>query len=120
MSSKRQLKKFIKRCCAAFAAEILIARYTFTGISTEKVHDILRKLAHLQESTLAKTNISFDYTPSETDPAEYRKLKRAYYHKAYAKLIEEFMAELDNILKEMNSALPEEAKEILKEAAQNK
>ncbi len=119
MASKRQLKKFIRRSCGAFAAEILIARHTFNGISSEKVYDILRKLAQLQETTLSKANISYDHTPKGSDAAEYRKAKRAYYHKAYSKLIEEHMEGLDGILKEMNAALPEDVKAILKEAAQN-
>lgn len=103
MANKRQLKKFIRRSCGAFAAELLMARMAFGAPTREKTTEILRNLAALQESTLEKVNVEI---PAADKP-------RAYFRK----VTEQYMDSLDEILKEMNEAMPQEFRDAVKEAA---
>lgn len=117
MANKRQLKKFIRHNCGTFAAEILMARAQFPEIDRKTVYDIVSRLAALQTRTLSRANVAFDRTRRDSEPGEYSKARSAYYHKAYRHLLDEYYAELDAILKDMNAALPADVRKVLKEAA---
>ncbi len=116
MANKRQLKKFIRNTCGALAAEIVLARAAFPSIDRKEVHDIVRDIARLQCTTLAKTGISFDKTPRDFEtPAEYHRERRAYFTKAFDRLIENFDDGVTAIIKSMNAALPEDVRMQIKQ-----
>ena len=117
MANKRQLKKFIRHNCGMFAAEILLARAEFPEIDRKTVYDIVRALASLQTRTLSRANVAYDHSRRDSDPATYRKERSAYSRKAYRRLLDEYYTSLDDILKKMNAALPENVRAMLKEAA---
>lgn len=116
MANKRQLKKFIRNFCGSAAAEILLAYGAFPTMERKKVYDIVREIAALQASSLNRVSVSFDKTPDAFDsPRQYSKARRDYYRKAYGKLIKDFDTKMIDIVKEMNEALPEEARQEIKE-----
>ncbi len=118
MANKRQLKKFVRHTCGMFAAEILMARAEFPEIDRKTVYNIVRHLASLQTRTLCRANVAYDHSRRDSEPAVYGKTRAAYYRTAYRHLLDDFYAELDTILKDMNAALPADVRKILKEAAQ--
>ncbi|MCH5222029.1 MAG: hypothetical protein J1F05_06895 [Muribaculaceae bacterium] len=118
MASKRDLKKFIRNTCGALASEIILAKVAFPVVDGKKVYDIVTKVAALQSSTISKVSVNFDKALRDfAEKAEYNKERRAYYRTAYDNLLSDFDKAVDEIIKEMNSALPEEVRQTLKEAA---
>lgn len=117
MANKRQLKKFVRHTCGMFAAEILMARAGFPEIDRKTVYDIVRRLAALQARTLQRANVAYDHSRRDSDAATYGNDRAAYFHTAYKHLLDEFYAELEAILKDMNAALPADVRTVLKEAA---
>lgn len=107
MSNKRSLKKNIRYICGDVAAECITSSYLIPGVNKEILNSAVIKTAGLQTSSLSGANVAFDKTPSSFDNiAEYRKARKAYYSAAYKALIEKFNKQLQEIVKEMNSALP--------------
>ncbi|MDE6134779.1 MAG: hypothetical protein K2F79_04315 [Muribaculaceae bacterium] len=120
MANKRELKKFVRNTCGALAAEILLARAAFPEIERQKVHDIIGEIAVLQSDTLSKATLAFAGKAdknAEGAKAKYRAEKSAYYHAAYARLLEEFDTSVREIVKHMNAALPEGVRLKIKEVA---
>lgn len=116
MANKRQLKKFIRNFCGAAASEILIARAAFPSVERRKVYDIVKEIAALQAASLNRVNLTFDKTPSAFEsPRAYTAARRAYFRAAYGKLLQEFDARMEDIVKKMNEALPEDARKEIKE-----
>ena len=64
-----------------------------------------------------KVSFAFDHLPTDF-PSEnlYRKARNAYYKKAYASLQSKFLDKVNDIVREMNAALPQEVKENNKKA----
>ncbi|MDE5629794.1 MAG: hypothetical protein K2I69_09580 [Muribaculaceae bacterium] len=115
MANKRHLKSFIREMCGTLAVEIVMAREAFPEIERKRVHDILVKIARLQSFTLRCASIGFEHTPADySSRHEYNKARSAYYRNAYKKLIEKFYVDYSDIVKEMNSALPETVREQIK------
>ncbi len=118
MSTKRQLKKFVRNTCGALAAEIILARAAFPSIDRKQVHDIVAEIASLQCTALAKISISFDKAPRDFESVvDYRRARKQYFATAYAKLLEDFDGSVNAIVKKMNAALPEDVRQTIKEAA---
>lgn len=116
MANKRQLKKFIRNFCGAAAAEILLAKAAFPEMDRKKVYDIVKKIAALQSATVHTVNLGFDKSPSAFENSrQYSKERRAYFRKAYSGLIKAFDDRMVEIVKEMNEAMPEEARREIKE-----
>lgn len=116
MSNRRQLKKYVHAVCDGLSAEISIASLAFPEINTEEVNAILNDIAALQVDTLSKVSVAFDKSKAEA-PEEYTKARRTYFRQAYGKLHEEFVNGVEEIVKRMNAALPEDVRSSFKEAA---
>lgn len=118
MANKRDLKKVINNVCADLATECLIAARYVQGVEPEKMDAVVGKLADLQAGALASISFAFDKVPSDFENLrEYHKAKSAYFRKAYNSLREKFSDRVQEIVKEMNAALPAEVKEANKKAA---
>ena len=117
MANKRELKKRIQYVCGDLAAECLLAKNFVKGVDAEAMKRIIAEIADLQISTLAKVSFAFDHLPTDF-PSEnlYRKARNAYYNKAYASLQSKFLDKVNDIVREMNAALPQEVKENNKKA----
>lgn len=112
MASKRDLKKMIRYVCGDLAAECLLAKNFVKGVDAGAMDKIIVKIADLQAQTLSTVSFSFDKKPSDFPTvAEYHKALRQYTHKAYASLNEKFLDKANEIVKEMNAALPQEVKD---------
>ncbi len=89
------------------AAEAITASYIIPNIDSAKLKDCVIKIAELQTKALEHTNVSFDKAPRDyANIAEYRKARQTYFAKAYKSLIDTFNNQVQEILHEMNSALP--------------
>lgn len=121
MANKRSLKKQIRYICGSIAGECLIAREMIEGIDTEKMNNIVLHLATLQSSAIQNVSFSFDKTPRDFDSLRsYHKAARTYHAQAYAKLRDEFNNNIQLIIKDMNSLLPQAQREENKKNASAK
>ncbi len=117
MANKRDLKKRIRCFCGDIAGECIIARAIVPGIDVTKMSDIVVKVAFLQEEALKRISFSFDKCPSDFPTRhDYNKARRAYNARAYKSLTDEFNSLIEDIVKEMNQALPAEQKAANKKA----
>lgn len=117
MSSKRVLKKEIRRVCGNLASECILAQEAFPSIDKEKMHQVVVQIATLQEHALQRVSAGFDRAKLSFDSGrEYRAARHAYYQKAFADIKEEFNSRVAEIVKEMNALLPQEVKDANKEA----
>jgi len=115
MANKRNLKKQIRYMCGDMATECLIAAEYVKGVDGNEMRRIVGEIAALQENSLANTQFFFDKTPSEfASRQEYNRARRAYFKKAFATFREKFNSRIQEIVKAMNAALPQEAKDLNK------
>lgn len=106
-ANRRLLKKEIHRICGALAGECVLAKIAVPGADGEKLNDIICQLAGLQESALRLVSVDFPRTPgSFASRKEYAGARRAYYKASYARLREHFNARVQEILGQMNAAVP--------------
>lgn len=117
MANKRILKKQIMHVCGDIASECIFAIEYIPGIDTEKMGDLICKTAILQQQTLDKINFNFDKTPSDFENAAlYNKARCQYCHAAFKSLKDHFNSNINDIIKEMNTLLPSQAREMNKQA----
>ena len=115
MSSKRSLKKLVRYMCGDMAAECIIAKTVIPGVDATVMGNIVVKIAALQDATLRMISFSYDKVMADFDtPAAYRAAKSAYMRTAFRSLKGEFNKKVDEIVKDMNAALPESQKELNK------
>lgn len=116
MANKRDLKKQIRYACGDAAAEILIA-LEVENLNRDAVAAIVGKIAELQVNSLKNATFAFDKSPRDFDNRNaYNKARREYTHTAYARLRQQFMAGLQDVVKDMNATLSDEIKEANKKA----
>jgi hypothetical protein len=73
---------------------------------------IVAKVADLQISAVNGVTFSFDKTPRSFEHrGAYRKARRAYFHQAYKAFREKFYDKVNDLVKEMNAAIPQEVKD---------
>ena len=103
MANKKSIKKDIRRACGEIAGECIFAESAF-NVDTEKMDDIVVRLALFQEKTLQKVNVAFDRTPKSFETLrEYRKARRAYFKSCFKALREEIHAYFTETVNEMNA-----------------
>ncbi|MDE6190348.1 MAG: hypothetical protein K2G47_01870 [Muribaculum sp.] len=118
MANKRKLKKAIKAACGNMAGECIMTRNYVPGVDVQKIDEIIFNIADLQYVTVENVTFSFDKSESNFESRhDYKKAREAYFHKAYKKLISDFKKGVDDIVNQMNAALPTEQKERNKAAA---
>lgn len=116
-ANKRLLKKEIRSICGALAGECVVAKITIPGVNPEEFNKIIYELADLQESALRLVSVDFPQGPSSFDSKKaYVEARRAYFKEAFTKLKIEFNKRVEEIVKEMNAALPEEQKKANKDS----
>ena len=118
MANKRQIKKRISMVCGELASEILLAYYTVNSIERSTVEKIVSDIAELQTETLANVSFSFDKVAKDFENrAEYNKARAQYNAKAFAKLRKNFSDKILVVIKDMNAAVPAEARELVNKLA---
>ncbi len=117
MANIRDLKKEVRYVCGDLAAECLMARTFIKGIDRDRMEEIVGEIAALQELALNRITFSFDKIPSDfATGSEYRKARSAYFKKAYKSFREKFDGHVNDIVRKMNAALPQEVKDANKKA----
>jgi hypothetical protein len=117
MAKKRNLKKEIQYVCGDLAAECLLSKNFVKGVDANAMSDIITKVADLQISAVNNVTFCYDKFPRDFEHrGAYRKARRIYYHKAYNSLREKFYEKVNELVKEMNAALPQEVKDNNKKA----
>ncbi len=115
MANLRELKKQIRYICSDIASECLIAGEYLDGADKKALKEIVVKLAQLQHNALANLSFKFDKVPSDfPNKHEYNKAKEAYDKKAFAAFREKFNSRVQEIVKEMNAAVPQAARQAAK------
>lgn len=118
MANKRNLKKQIKYACGDIALEIILTRECIAGTDAETLNDLIFRTADLQEKSIKNATFSFDRTPADFESkADYYKAARSYFRLAYKKFHEEFNKGLQEIVDDLNKAIPQSQREINKQAA---
>ncbi len=116
-ANKRLLKKEIRSICGALAGECVVANITIPGVNPEDFNKIIYELADLQESALRLVSVDFPQSPSSFDSKKaYIDARRGYYKESFRKLKIEFNKRVEEIVKEMNAALPDAQKQANKKA----
>ncbi|MCM1164102.1 MAG: hypothetical protein NC339_07635 [Muribaculaceae bacterium] len=117
-TNKRTLKKEIRMICGALAGECVIAKITIPGIDTEKLNEIIYDIADLQANAIRMISVTFPRSESSYESKkQYADERHKYFHAAFRKLKGDFNARIDQIIKEMNAALPASQKEANKKKA---
>ncbi len=110
MSNKRNLKKYIAVVCGDLAAQCIMAANLIKGVDIKKMNELVVKIAMLQDNAMRKVTVAFDKQPKDFESMKaYHKAHRAYYHAAYKSLNESFRKSVEEIISEMNAALPKKA-----------
>ncbi|MDE6222275.1 MAG: hypothetical protein K2M49_01110 [Muribaculaceae bacterium] len=103
MQSKRTLKKQIRYICGDLVGECLLIGEICPAEKLNEVNQLIVDLAVLQESTIQKTNFSYDKSPRDfSNEAEYRREKSKYVRAAFATLHKQFNASLSEAVHRMN------------------
>ena len=111
MANLRDLKKEVKYVCGDLAAECMIAESFIKGVDREKMNGLVVRIADLQSTALSGVNFSFDKQPADFGSSRD-------FRKAYKSFREKFYKHVNEIVHEMNAALPSTAREAKKELAQ--
>lgn len=107
-TNKKDLKKYINRMGLEVAEGVLPAAVCAKIIAEDKAHEILNKLATIKTEALSRMNIAFDKTQKEFESEKkYRAARKAYFVQAYTKLLDDYEKGVENLLNEVNSAVPE-------------
>lgn len=118
MANKRDLKKEIKYVCGDIAVDALMIRDYVKDADTQKLEELVIRLADLQQNTLRNISFAFDRSHTSFDNEKaYRKAAHQYFHQAYAKLREEFNKQIFAAVKTLNEAVPAAQKELNKTIA---
>lgn len=103
MQSKRDLKKQIRYICGDLVGECLLISEVCPEEKLEAINKLIVELAVLQESTIAKTNFSFDKSVKDYPSLhDYNTARSAYYRQAYTTLHKQFNASLADCVHRMN------------------
>ncbi|ANU63655.1 hypothetical protein [Muribaculum intestinale] len=112
MANKRNLKKAVKAVCGNIAGECIIARNLIPGIDADKMNKTVIDIADLQYQTIANVSFSFDKGKKAFENAhDYKVARDKYFRKAYTKLTSDFNKGIEEIVAQMNEALPAAQKE---------
>ncbi|MDE6265924.1 MAG: hypothetical protein K2M07_01060 [Muribaculaceae bacterium] len=104
---KRDIKKEIRQTCGTVACEAILAASLINGVDKEAMRKPIINAAVLQENSLRKVSVAFDKTPADfPSRKDYNKARRAYYKKVFAAIRSEFGGALQEIVNEMNGAMP--------------
>lgn len=118
MANKRTLKKEIRYICGDLALESILTAEYIPGANISKLNELVARIAQLQEHAIVNTNFVFDKTRRDFEStAAYRKARTAYFNTAFRKFREEFNVKTAEIVKELNASIPQQQRDLNKEAA---
>ena len=110
--NKRDFKKYVEAVGDSACASMVDVFETEENVDKTKVANAVEKV--LSAVAAAKTNadVTFDKgVKAFSSLVEYSKAKKAFYRQLFKKIYEDFYNDLDEAVKEFNSAIPEDVKE---------
>lgn len=115
MANLRDLKKEVRYVCGDIAAECMIADTFIKDVDRKKMKELVVKIADLQNNALAGIDFAFDKRPADFETSRaYSAARASYYRKAFKSFREKFYARVNEIVHEMNAAIPVPASEAKK------
>lgn len=104
MQSKRDLKKQIRYICGDLVGECLLIGEICPEEKLGELNQLIVDLAVIQESTISKTNFSYDKSSKDFPSAyAYKQARSAYYRDAYRTLHKQFNIALSDAVHRMNA-----------------
>lgn len=115
MASIRKTKKNIRYACGDIAAELLIASHAIKDFNKAETTKIIGEIASMQVDALAKCSFDFDKAKSDFETGKaYRQARSKYASAAFHKLSEEFGKRMQEIVDQMNAAMPQRVRDAVK------
>lgn len=118
MANKREFKKYVDAVGASACDAMMATYYNVEGADRKAISEAIGKVLGAIGAARAHANIYFDKGHKAFEsPRQYGKAKEEFFKKLFAKISDDFNAELDGALKVFNAAIPAEAKEENRKAA---
>lgn len=118
MANKRDFKKSVEAIGSAVCNEMMIAYYNVEGADKNAIASSIENVLAAVVKAKNNSNIFFDKgVKAFADNKEYGKAKSLFFKTLFDKIHTEFGEELNQAVKEFNSAIPAEAKKANKEAS---
>lgn len=110
--NKRDFKKYVESVGDSACASMAEVYDSVEKIDKAKVADAVEKVIAAVAAAKSNADITFDTGAKAFDNLkEYSKAKKAFFKQLFEKIYKDFYNELDEALKEFNSAVPQEVKE---------
>lgn len=110
--NKRDFKKYVESVGDSACASMAEVYDSVEKIDKAKVADAVEKVIAAVAAAKSNADITFDKGAKAFDNLkEYSKAKKAFFKQLFEKIYKDFYNELDEALKEFNSAVPKEVKE---------
>ena len=118
MAKKRNLKKEIRYICGDVALEAILTAEYIPHANISKLNELVTRIADFQDHAVRNVTFTFDKAPRDFENrALYRRARKAYYDAAFTKFRDDFNNQLAEIVKELNSAIPQQQRDLCKEIA---
>lgn len=119
MANKRILKKQIKYAFGELALQTYMTLEFIEKADKAKLEKLLGEINDRDAKAVKNVTFSFDKTPRDFENRQaYNKAKRAYYKQAFKTFTAKLSEEYQQMVKELNSAIPSDQKEVNKAIAQ--
>ena len=116
--NKREFKKYVESLGDSACAAMVDIYDNVENADKEKIANAVEKVISATAAAKSNADVVFDKgVKAFNSLAEYSKAKKAFFKQLYKKIYEDFYKELDEAVKEFNSAVPEEVKAENKAAA---
>lgn len=109
--NKRDFKKSIEAIGNSACAQMVDVYETVDNVDKAKVANAVEKVISAVAAAKSNADVTFDKGVKAFDNlAAYSKAKKSFFRQMFAKIKEDFFNELEEAVKEFNSAVPEEIK----------
>lgn len=110
--NKRDFKKYVEALGDSACASMVDVFETEENVDKTKVANAVEKVLSAVEAAKTNADVTFDKgVKAFSSLVEYSKAKKAFYRQLFKKIYEDFYNDLDEAVKEFNSAIPEDVKE---------
>ncbi|MCH5227485.1 MAG: hypothetical protein J1F16_06710 [Muribaculaceae bacterium] len=116
--NKRDFKKYVESVGDSACSSMVDVYETVENVDKVKVANAVEKVIAAVAAAKSNADVTFDKGVKAFDSlAEYSKEKKNFYRALFKKIYEDFYKDLDEAVKEFNSAVPEDVKEENKQAS---
>lgn len=109
--NKRDFKKYVESVGDSACASMVEVFDTVENIDKSKVADAVEKVISAVAAAKSNADVTFDKgVKAFENLGAYSKAKKQFFRQLFNKITEDFYKELDEAVKEFNSAIPESVK----------